>query len=200
MTLSLQNGTNSIQFKGLDTHAGHQATACMSMVDLSTRFQTFLLVRFAKLILKNFLLETTICYKRLSPQKNQEKMVIKIRKRASRRIHKTYTIWTESLSYLTKLILLPPRSRMLKWMILLPKISHLSLDRFRSTNLQRSQRSWTHNKKIIQRSTKTQMTHFVKCFWSLSWSQRKGKKSSQELSSHARENTSSSWQMNAPRS
>ena len=78
------------------------------------RFQIFLSVRFAKLILKNFLLEMTICYKRLSLQKNQEKMVIKIRKRASRRIHKTYTIWIEFLSFLTKRILLPLKLRMLK--------------------------------------------------------------------------------------
>ena len=114
MTLNLQNGTSSTLSKDSGLLAGHQAIVYMSTVDLSTKFQTFLSLKYAKLILKNYLLDTKIFYKRSSLQRKLVKTVIKIRKKESKRTHRTSTIWTEFSNSPIKLISLLPRLKMLK--------------------------------------------------------------------------------------
>ncbi len=114
MIPNLQNGTSSTLSKDSDILVGHQAIVFMSTVDLSMKFQTFLFLKYARLIPKSYSLETKTFYKRLSLQRNLVKMVTKIRKKVSKRTHRTSTTWTEFLSSPIKLILLPPKSKMLK--------------------------------------------------------------------------------------
>jgi hypothetical protein len=114
MIPNLLNGTSSTQFKDSDILAGHQAIVFMSTVDLSTKFQTFPFLKFAKLIHKSYLLETKTFYKKLSLQRNLVKTVTKIRKKVLKRIHRTSTTWIEFSSSPIKLILLPLKLKMLK--------------------------------------------------------------------------------------
>lgn len=86
----------------------------MSMVVSSTKFQTFHLVKSARLILKNSLLETITSFKKSSLQKKLGKMARKIKKKASKRTLRTITIWRDNSNFQTKLISLLLRSSLTK--------------------------------------------------------------------------------------
>jgi hypothetical protein len=78
------------------------------------KFQISHYLRFVKLILKNYSLETKTFCKKSSLQRKLVKKAIKIKRKELRKTLKIFIIWIEYLNFLTRLILLPLKLRMPK--------------------------------------------------------------------------------------